>query len=360
MLSNDASPPVMATQLLHVKQHTFEGTIWSFAAISFLFLAFRLYSRFSGPRRLYWDDGFVILAWLLLLLSAILWTYIASYLYAFYDVINGYSQPGPAFVLHSEQYYTGQLIVLVFFYSGLWSVKFSFLFFFRRLGENVSRIRYLLWVAFFFTTATYLVCIGTIQYRCLARPLAEIQAHCSSEANIDFTLVTLKVNTALDIITDSLISIIPISLVWNVQIPTRRKMALIGIFSLVLVTIAFAIVRVVVVSELTHQPDVSWLYLWSAIEQGVAIIVACLSAFPHLFARTTHRAANPRFIPQKDSDGGIRVRRPYWDFSTIGMSTFNQTGGDLTYLNEQEEGHPRYSATSSMRELGVPQHDHGR
>ncbi|KAJ3578735.1 hypothetical protein NPX13_g1833 [Xylaria arbuscula] len=302
MSSTNASPPVMATQVLHVKQHTFEATIWSFAAISFLFLAFRLYSRFSGPRRLYWDDGFVIFAWLLLLLSAILWTYVASYLYAFYDVINGYNPPGPSFVLHSEQYYTGQLIILVFFYSGLWSVKFSFLFFFRRLAENVSKIRYLLWVAFFFTIATYLVCIGTIQYRCLARPLAEIQAHCSSEANINFTLVTLKVNTALDIITDSLI-------------------------------------RVVVVSELTHQPDVSWLYLWSAIEQGVAITVACLSAFPHLFARTTQRAAKPRFIPQKDSDG--------------------QTGGDLTYLNEQEEGHSRYSTTSSMRELGVPQRDHG-
>jgi hypothetical protein len=58
-------------------------------------------------------------------------------------------------------------------------------------------------------------------------------------------------------------------------------MALFAIFSLVLVTIAFAVVRVVVVSELTRQPDVSWLYLWSSIEQNIGRLE--LSEFPFLY-----------------------------------------------------------------------------
>ena len=31
----------------------------------------------------------------------------------------------------------------------------------------------------------------------------------------------------------------------------------------------FAIIRVVVVSSYSHQPDQTWLYLWSGVEQAV-------------------------------------------------------------------------------------------
>ncbi|KAF2971335.1 hypothetical protein GQX73_g2193 [Xylaria multiplex] len=226
---------------LHVTERTFVGAIWGGAAFAFIFVAIRLYSRFTGPRRLFWDDGFIIFAWTLSLLSAILWHFVSPYLYAYFEVTSGLSPPGPLFVLHTEQYYTGQLIVLIFFYTGLWSVKFSFLMFFRRLGKNVDKRRYLWWAALAVTIATYLVCIGTIQYKCLARPLEEIIAHCSSDTDIDFTLITLKVNTTLDVLTDVIIMTIPISLIWNVQIRLAKKLALIGIFSLVLVTISFAI-----------------------------------------------------------------------------------------------------------------------
>jgi hypothetical protein len=44
---------------------------------------------------------------------------------------------------------------------------------------------------------------------------------------------------------------------------------LIGIFSLTVITTLFAIVRVTVISSLTRQPDPSWAYMWSAIEQCI-------------------------------------------------------------------------------------------
>lgn len=62
---------------------------------------------------------------------------------------------------------------------------------------------------------------------------------------------------------------IPISLLWKVQITLRQKVALAGIFSLAIITISFAIIRVTVISVLTEQPDVSWLYMWSFVEQTV-------------------------------------------------------------------------------------------
>ncbi|KAI8944155.1 hypothetical protein F4801DRAFT_572741 [Xylaria longipes] len=335
MSSSVSQAPLETT--LHVTRSTFIGAIWGVVALSFVFLAIRLYSRFSGPRRLFWDDGFIIFAWTLALLSAILWQFVSPYLYGYFEVTSGLRPAGRYFVLNTEQYYTGQLICLIFFYSGLWSVKLSFLMFFKRLSKNVDTRRYLWWAGFAVTIATYIVCIGTIQYKCLARPLEEIIAHCSSDADIDFTLVTLKVNTALDVVTDVLIMTIPISLIWNIRIRWEKKLALVTIFSLVLVTISFAIVRVVVVSALTRQPDVSWLYLWSSIEQNVAIIVACLSAFPQLFTNS-QRTTKPVLIYSKHFNLIKSAKqRPPHSLYTTELSTFPENT-DYVHVPDPEDG----------------------
>lgn len=59
-------------------------------------------------------------------------------------------------------------------------------------------------------------------------------------------------------------------MLWNVKINARQKLALTGIFSLTVITMMFAIIRVAVVTRQTRaNPDSTWLYLWSAIEPPV-------------------------------------------------------------------------------------------
>ena len=58
-------------------------------------------------------------------------------------------------------------------------------------------------------------------------------------------------------------------MLWPVQMSIRKKLALIGIFSLVIITMAIAVVRVAVINALTRQPDTSWSYMWSSIEQCI-------------------------------------------------------------------------------------------
>ena len=107
---------------------------------------------------------------------------------------------------------------------------------------------------------------------------------------------------------------IPISMLWRVQMSFSRKAALVGIFSLAVITCVFAIVRVTVISTLTRQPDTSWSYMWSSVEQCIgmrfsllfpsrqlyetndltlptAIIVASLGSFRTLF---TQQASQPK------------------------------------------------------------------
>ena len=59
-------------------------------------------------------------------------------------------------------------------------------------------------------------------------------------------------------------------MLWKVKINLRQKIALTGIFSLTVVTMMFAIIRVAVVTRQTRTtPDSTWLYLWSTIEPPV-------------------------------------------------------------------------------------------
>ena len=62
---------------------------------------------------------------------------------------------------------------------------------------------------------------------------------------------------------------IPISMLWRVQMSLRKKVALVGIFSLAIITCVFAIIRVTVIITLTHQPNISWTYMWSSLEQCI-------------------------------------------------------------------------------------------
>ena len=59
-------------------------------------------------------------------------------------------------------------------------------------------------------------------------------------------------------------------MLWKVRIPLRTKLALIGIFSLTVITMIFSIVREIVVPvDGKINADITWLSLWSNIEMGI-------------------------------------------------------------------------------------------
>ena len=64
--------------------------------------------------------------------------------------------------------------------------------------------------------------------------------------------------------------IIPLHMLWKVQISLRQKIMLGGIFSLTVFIIVIAIVRVgVLLNSSSGSADGSWLYLWSSVEQTI-------------------------------------------------------------------------------------------
>lgn len=167
-------------------------------------MCIRLAARLKLFNRLYIDDALVVIAWLVNLSVAIIWQNVAHKMYTFLDVISGVAKtaPPPTLVEDTEHYLKVSVVIIVFFYTTLWTIKAAFLIFFRRLSENVAGQRILWLVVAIITGSVFLVCIGDIEFNCLVSNLDWIGQHCGGSYAIKFQQVTLKVNCALDVATD--------------------------------------------------------------------------------------------------------------------------------------------------------------
>lgn len=115
---------------------------------------------------------------------------------------------------------------------------------------------------------------------------------------------------------------LPLPVLYNLRINSQQKMGLVVIFCLGLITIIFAIVRVIETNATKTHVDPIWLALWSMIECAVAVIVACLPSLKALI-RTggTSKNYNSRGLSNTTANkkGAIRLR-PLTD--TTGSSRF--------------------------------------
>lgn len=123
-------------------------------------------------------------------------------MYELMNVSAGLELPGPSFFADGERYSRASLAILILFYSTLWSIKLSFLIFFKRLGKNVLRQKLIWWPVFGFTVASYVVAIGVLQFRCLVNSIFYLIEHCTNDSAIQFQRATLWCNCIFDVLTD--------------------------------------------------------------------------------------------------------------------------------------------------------------
>ncbi|KAF7889869.1 uncharacterized protein EAF02_002284 [Botrytis sinoallii] len=272
-----------------VKESVFNGIVWGGMVVSLLFVIGRIAIRLRSFGRLWLDDAFVVVGWICILVSTIIWHYEAHSMFLSAAIASGQMSPldDPTYATDTEHYLRSSVAVIILFYTSLMTIKLSFMLFFRRLLSGVHEKALLIqwWSILAAILTSWLVCIGDIEYRCLVSDFIVIATKCVQSESIDFQRITLGVNCALDVITDILIITIPVAILWKVKITPRHRMALYGLFSLTVITMAFAIIRVAVVTAASRQPDSSWLYMWSAIEPPVAVVISCLVSFRALFGK---------------------------------------------------------------------------
>jgi hypothetical protein len=141
----------------------------------------------------------------MVLATSVSWQLLADDMYLNNAVSRGVQMPPQDFVERSETFLKASAAIVFLFYSTLWSIKLSFLFFFRRLYINIAGRWMIFWWAITAATiATWAVCVGNIDYKCLVSPIAEIAMKCSNDRAVRYQRITLILNCVLDVVTDVL------------------------------------------------------------------------------------------------------------------------------------------------------------
>ncbi|KAL8906929.1 MAG: hypothetical protein Q9171_006062 [Xanthocarpia ochracea] len=292
-----------------------ETIIWLVVAIAILFTFFRFTIRSYVLKKLLWDDIAVALATLINLSLAVMYRYIIPIMFELDKVANGEEPVTQAFLTRAVIFLKLQFAIIVLFWTTVWVVKISFLIFYRQLFTGLPEHMLGWWLTSGFTAMAYLLCWAFQLGSCVPISHYFILGACETPRDIRYSNACLYVAAAGDIASDlmsesffkSLKALIDthvviglgLRLLWSLKISAREKVALGAIFSVGLIKITFAVIRVVKIGASATHVNPIWLALWTMIEASVAIVVASLPSFRVLFAHGRRQSEVRRAITLK-------------------------------------------------------------
>ncbi|KAK6522612.1 hypothetical protein TWF281_002049 [Arthrobotrys megalospora] len=267
----------------------------AFFIISFIATATRAYTRKKINRGLHTEDWLAITSCSVLFIQTILsclftprYTFLTSntplqLLSTFPSIIDL-----KAYIKRTLEYQIGSHVG---FLTSLWLIKFSFLFFYKRLAEGRRWSK--LWIfTFGFCVLSYIGNVVGYFFVCI--PLSTyFDATCRSETGR--SNASLYGATATDIISDLLIMAIPLRLIRHLRMSGLQKLGLACLFCLGFVVVILSLARTIRInaggSGAYPQSDPRWVALWSIAEETTAIVVCCLPAIRKLFTAQKERRA---------------------------------------------------------------------
>ncbi|KAJ3562769.1 hypothetical protein NPX13_g8440 [Xylaria arbuscula] len=330
-----------------VSQSAFNGIAWGGFALCTLALSGRLYIRFAVFRKLFFEDFFMILAWALMgACAAICQVYIEN-IYLIEAVGNGTAIPPPTFLTDFVQGLHAVLINNILTFTGIFLIKFNFLFFFKRIGSHVTAYLVIWWIFTLITLGVYAVELGILSYECTVSDLETLTGYCTSTAAIRKEYTVTIISVVLDAGTDLLILCFPFIILWRVRLPRRKLAILLALFSLNGFILAVTIVRGSIFGgvyksfdkalEDRQSQSITWVWFWLTVEFIVeatdqlvpplaGFIVACATSFRSLFSQSDKKtlrasqAANRRAHSDTyknsgsdESDGKQSKKRQFYD-----------------------------------------------
>lgn len=198
------------------------------------------------------------------------------------------------------------------------------LFYFRLFPQQGYRI--FLWVMLGFVVLTGITSSVAGIFQCNPIPKAwddDIPGTCFNRPALFFA------NAGLNIFQDFVIYLLPFPMLWNVQLPLKQRIALIGVFVVGAFVCITGIIRVPTLWDAVSSEDSTWDHfgaaVWSAVETNTGIVCACLVHFKPLIIK---------FAP--------------W---VIGMSRGSK-GGKMIRLGDDQSDQP---ASSNLQTFGQRQ-----
>ncbi|KAK3385854.1 hypothetical protein B0H63DRAFT_188443 [Podospora didyma] len=253
------------------------AVIVTFQALSWISIALRVYVRFFlTKRRMGWDDVLIVIAMCPVLAQAALQLLATKHGLGLHVIDMDLSDLTP--LLHMI-WWSG----IMFNLSHL-LIKLSYLALYLCLTPN-RRIRIATYGGIAFVTAVGVTftCLSIFMCTPIIRGWDKsVLGTCINDEAFLFSNATF--NMAADII----VFVIPIPMLWGLQLPLRQRLILLSTFTCGAVILVASAVRINTIFGLVVPPtrDPTWdlapLIIWAEIEVNIAIILACAGSFKAL------------------------------------------------------------------------------
>ncbi|KAL4914977.1 hypothetical protein BDW62DRAFT_133980 [Aspergillus aurantiobrunneus] len=169
-------------------------------------------------------------------------------------------------------------------------IKLSIIYFYRRIF-GMTRM---MWLCAFLTIGYFISC--TVAFSVCCRPPSYYWTQYTEPdgGHCLFDLYPFYLgNASANVFTDLLILVVPIPLVWKLQMKRVQKVLISGIFLLGSFVCIASLIRIYSMVPLKNDLDVTWImgdvYLWSSVEPCIGILCACLPTLQPLIRRTLKR-----------------------------------------------------------------------
>ncbi|KAI0184115.1 hypothetical protein EV127DRAFT_399380 [Xylaria flabelliformis] len=277
---------------------------WLFFALCIITFSARLAIRWICFQKLLIEDFVMVLAVLLHSAEAVLGYLYIQGCYLLEGLERGQVSPLEQNLFPKIQHcvkgfgYTYTLTTL-----GTFFIKLNFLLFFRRLGSNVRIYNILWWCILAINIAATVGLIADEDFGCFFGDIGYVFSSACTDKEALFAInARLISSSAIDAITDILVFMFPVIILWRSRVNLRQKLILTIIFSLVFFTIAVTIVRGTIFTtvyssagtENGKEVELSFAWFWYYIEFSVAIIIACALSFRSLFVRKDQKLQERR------------------------------------------------------------------
>ncbi|GKU04909.1 hypothetical protein FLAG1_07653 [Fusarium langsethiae] len=315
-----------------VDRHGLVTIIWVCFTIATLFVSLRLFVRWQQNRRFLADDCWIFFAWLCTLTMAILQTEQMEALWYMTHLQAGRIAYVPEVMLSQRhQLSKWQFPIIKLFWITLWSVKASFLAIFWRLVQPFIIIRRLWYFVCFFVASALVVCVVCSVFTCNT-PSDYFYGACDSPKEQWRQNFNVIFSTTVDVTSDLMIMALPIAVLPSLQLDRKKKIGLGIVFSLGVIVISVAIVRMSQVI-VKRQVDLVGLAIWGAVETATALVVGSLPALKGLLSRSIKKYTTSRSGRSDPTDYGSQPSHARRGVGSS-MAPRDMTGSDCIRLDD--------------------------
>lgn len=282
MSSSLSAPPDGDTN----RANELNAVAWTWIALSSVVVALRFYTRIRLTKNLSWDDWFILITLVITAIYTSLFTYLGAlggcrHLY--------YLEKNPAQAIKAIRInWIAQPFTIIALATGKISIAFLIM---RIMGKSIWRRAFLIWAVMIGSTLFCSITIILTFVQC--KPVEALwnpalvpagKAVCwPSYRQTDFSLFTGSWLAFIDLS----LAIIPISIIWNLQLNWHKKLGLSALMGMGVFACICAAIKTSKLTELNARADITFitvdLWIWNANESNVVILAACMPTLRPLF-----------------------------------------------------------------------------